>query len=155
MPKERDWVAPEKRKPLTRKQKAALFIKQDGRCQKCTQRLHLKGHKVTHVDEDGNLIAIEDEDGAPIIDEHVKPLWAGGANAKPNRQLWCVKCATFKTAAEATERATEHGKRDAHIRVMPESRNPLQGGRKTKFKRCMDGRVINRETGKVVRQGWR
>ena len=117
----------------SRKDRAAVFLKTDGCCWKCGQRLESRGW----------------------VEEHVVPLEDGGADDISNKMPSCTKCAIKKTSAEASQRAKERAIRDRHIGVMPESRNPIQGGRKTMFKRCMDGSVINRETGEVVRHGWR
>ncbi len=85
---ERRWILPERRKPLTPKQYVELFLRQDGRCPNCTQKLEVKGG--TEVE---------------IIDEHVNPLWRGGSNELWNRELWCKPCTKPKTAQEATDRA--------------------------------------------------
>jgi hypothetical protein len=42
---------------------------------------------------------------APMIDEHIKPLWGGGTNDLSNRAMWAVECSARKTRREATERA--------------------------------------------------
>lgn len=74
----------EPRKPLTRRQYAYLFFRQEGLCG-CGQKMD----------------ALQDK----ITDEHIKPLSMGGSNDLENRALWLTKCTKEKTAKEATVRA--------------------------------------------------
>src|ERR1700752_888628 len=85
---ERRWILPEHRKPLSRKEYVELYMRQDGRCICCGQRLEVKG---------GQSVIIRDE--------HINPLWRGGSNELANRELWCLPCTKPKNAQEATERA--------------------------------------------------
>jgi len=128
---ERRWTLPEDRKPLTRKQRIALFLRQDGRCPGCGQKLETKGSQPVNV-----------------IDEHVNPLWRGGSNDLANRELWCVPCTKPKTAAESTQRAKSNkliGKA-AGLK----SRRPIYQGN---LRRKMNGDIVDRETGEIIRKG--
>jgi 5-methylcytosine-specific restriction protein A len=128
---ERRWSLPEDRKPLTRKQRADLFLRQDGRCPNCGQKLEIKGNR-------------------PVcVDEHLEPLWRGGSNDLANRELWCVPCTKPKTAGESAERAKGNRVRDKHIGAIERKRGGFSG----KFRRKMDGTVVDRETGEVIRRG--
>ncbi len=122
---ERVWHLPEDRKALTRKQTAELFLRQDGRCPQCGQKLHMKGHRVVGVDE------------------HVNPLWRGGSNDLENRELWCQPCTKPKTAGEATQRAKSLSVRDRHIGAKMPSRG-FPASRTGRFKKHLDGRVTER-----------
>ena len=93
-----EWCLPEERKRLTKKQWTELFMKQNGRCPNCDQRLEAKGSN--EVD---------------IIDEHLKPLSMGGGNELSNRQLWCKPCSSTKTIGEAPVRAKSNRTRAKHI----------------------------------------
>lgn len=95
---ERRWTLPERRKPLTRKEYVELYMRQDGRCPCCGQKLEVKGG-----------------DEVEIIDEHVNPLWRGGTNDLWNRELWCRPCTKPKTASEAGDRADAYAARDKFI----------------------------------------
>lgn len=97
---ERTWIIPERRKPLTRKEYVELFMRQDGRCGCCGQRLVVKG---------GVEVEVE------IRDEHLTPLWRGGGNELENRELWCKPCTKPKDAREATDRAKGERVRDNFI----------------------------------------
>ncbi len=128
----RRWSLPEERDRLTRKQISALFIRQDGRCPNCQQKLEMKG-------------------GLPVfVDEHVEPLWRRGTNELKNRELWCKPCTVPKTSGEATQRAKAYAVRDKMIgaKVSKTKAKGLGfGGRNPHMKKMMDGRVIDRRTG--------
>lgn len=117
MTERRVWLLPEDRKPLTRKQRAALFLRQDGLCPCCSQKLHIKGHE-----------------DVTIIDEHVNPLWRGGSNDLSNRELWCSKCASDKTSGESTQRGKTLRQRDAHIGAKKPSKRPMMGSKASGWK---------------------
>ena len=123
---ERTWRLPEDRKPLTRKQYAALFLHQDGKCPRCSQRLEVKG---------GNEVE--------IIDEHVRPLWNGGSNDLSNRQLWCKPCTKPKTAEEATERGRSNRVRDKHIGAV-KNRSSFKTNKDGPYRKRMNGQVERR-----------
>jgi 5-methylcytosine-specific restriction endonuclease McrA len=120
------WTIPEDRKPLTRKQIAELFLRQQGRCPICTMRLETKGHEPVE-----------------FIDEHMDPLWRGGSNELNNRALVCKPCANAKTVKETSERAKGYRVRDRFIGAK-KPRNPMPGSRNSKWKKRMDGTVVLR-----------
>ena len=132
---ERRWSLPEDRKPLTPKQRLELFMRQDGLCGNCGQRLEVKGNR-------------------PVcVDEHLEPLWRGGSNVLTNRELWCKPCTKPKTAKEATERAKGNRVRDKHIGI---DRRPTSSGQPSfskRYKRKMNGDVLDTETGEIIRKG--
>lgn len=78
---EREPVAIEKRRPLTRAEFAQILLNQNGRCGcGCGAKLQPMTEKV--------------------IDEHRVPLALGGTNALSNRELWRAPCAAAKTASK-------------------------------------------------------
>ncbi len=115
---ERTWTLPERRKPLTRKQFVELFMRQDGRCLCCGQKLHIKGG------QEGEISA-----------EHVNPPWKNGTNELWNRELWCKPCTKPKDAAEATERSKVYRTRDKFIGAT-KAKRPFRGWTK------MDGTPV-------------
>ncbi len=119
----RTWTIPEERDRLTRKQIAALFLRQDGRCPECDQKLMIKG-------------------GQPVfVDEHVNPLWRGGTNELKNREMWCAACTKPKTAAEATQRAKALSVRDKHIGAKKTKGRPIPGSKASGQRKRMSGKV--------------
>jgi hypothetical protein len=105
----RRWQEPEERKQLTKKQYVTLFLRQDGRCPECSQKLEVKG---------GEAVTIRDE--------HVTPLWAGGTNELRNRELWCLPCTKPKDAAEATQRAKAIRVRDKFIGAVAKPKSTIR-----------------------------
>jgi 5-methylcytosine-specific restriction protein A len=71
-----DPVIPERRKPLTRKQRVDAHDRHGGTCCVC-------------------LLPIAP--GEPFIDEHVIPLELGGSNDDSNRGIAHIPCAKIKT----------------------------------------------------------
>ena len=125
---ERRWQLPEKRKPLTRKQFAQLYLAQDGKCPRCFRKLGREGAQEVE-----------------IIDEHLQPLWALGSNELSNRELWCKECSAVKTGSEATQRADERRIRDKFIGALKPKGNPIPGSRRSPWKKTLDGRTIKRK----------
>jgi 5-methylcytosine-specific restriction endonuclease McrA len=114
---ERRWELVEDRKPLTRKQVAALFLRQDGRCALCSQKLETKGHVPVN-----------------FIDEHLKPLSMLGTNDLENRALVCKPCARSKTDTETPIRAKAYRQRDRAIGALKPSGRPLAGSKRSGWK---------------------
>jgi 5-methylcytosine-specific restriction endonuclease McrA len=123
---ERRWTLPEPREKLTRKQFVELYMRQDGRCPECGQKLEIKGGTVV------------------CVDEHLQPLWRGGTNELHNRELWCKPCTKPKTAKEATERAKGERVRDAYIGAKVKKRSSFLTNRNGPFRKKMDGSVERR-----------
>ena len=118
----RTWEPMDPRTKLTRKQIAALFLAQDGRCVLCGQKLQTKGH--TPVE---------------FIDEHMIPRWAGGPESQENRALVCKPCAKDKTAAEAPVRAKGLRARDKFIGAKVRKGPPMPGTRASQWKQKLNG----------------
>jgi 5-methylcytosine-specific restriction protein A len=116
----RTWTTPTPRK-TDRKLRAAIFVRQDGKCACCPTKLHLKRW---------------------ILD-HVTPLEEGGADDETNLQAICEPCSKAKTSVEATERASYRIKRDKHAGIV-QKRSSFPCGRGSKFKKKMDGTVVPR-----------
>lgn len=69
-------VIPERRRPLTRKQRADAHDREGGTCCVCLERI---------------------PPGEPFIDEHIIPLGLGGSNDNSNRGIAHIQCAKIKT----------------------------------------------------------
>lgn len=80
---------PEKRRSFTARQVAAVFIKYEGRCAKCNEKVALDGY---HID-------------------HINPLASLGKHELENWQLLCIECHTGKTKRDNFE-----AKKSARIR---------------------------------------
>lgn len=119
-----DPYAVEKRKPLTQKQRVALFVSHDGKCCIC-----------------GGKIAV----GERWIDEHVAPLWRDGDNSTDNRAPAHEGCARKKTASEAKERAKSRRVAAKHIGAHVKKGPPMPGSKRSKWRKRMNGNVERRE----------
>ena len=76
--------------------------------------------------------------------EHVQALINGGANAEHNLDVTCFWCFPIKNAEDVAQKAKNASVKAGHVGVR-ESRNPLPGGRKSKWKKKLDGTVERRE----------
>lgn len=111
------WEPVEDRKRPSRKQIAAMFLEQLGKCKNCGGRLEVKGNVPVNV-----------------IVEHCNPLWRTGTNDRENLALFCKPCAADKTAVEATQRAKTKRQRDAHIGAKQPSKRPMMGSKASGWK---------------------
>ena len=78
---------PEKRRSFTARQLAAVFIKYDGRCAHCSEKVRLGEYAVDHIQALDHL----------------------GAHTLDNWQLLCVGCHAIKTANDV--KASAKGRR--------------------------------------------
>lgn len=84
-------------------------------------------------------------DGVKIQYDHIVPLWLGGENRETNLQAITEAAHKAKTQAEATVRAKVN--RNRIKRVGGKRKSSLSN---PKFKKLMDGTVVDRRTGEVV-----
>lgn len=113
----------EPRRPLTQAQKLKMFLRHEGKCCIC-------GEKIDGVHQ--------------AWDEHINPLWLSGDNSAENRAPAHEKCARAKTKAEATQRAAGRSKAEKHMGARTPKGAPMPGSRKSPWKRKMDGTVVRR-----------
>ncbi|KRD56526.1 HNH endonuclease signature motif containing protein [Ensifer sp. Root278] len=101
-------------------------------------------------DRQGNICALS---GLPLGSDdvvqydHIVPLWLGGRNSESNLQAVTSESHKRKTAAEAKVRAKCNRTRKKHLGIA-KAKSSLSHPR---FKRCMDGTVVDRRTGEVIR----
>ncbi len=101
-------------------------------------------------DRQGNICALS---GLPLRSDdvvqydHIVPLWLGGRNSESNLQAVTSESHKRKTAAEAKVRAKCNRTRKKHLGIA-KAKSSLSHPR---FKRCMDGTVVDRRTGEVIR----
>jgi len=80
--------------------------------------------------------------------DHIVALADGGENVESNFQILCGQCHEAKTSAENTERAKVRSMKAKHVGLGKPSTFP--GGRNSRFKRTMSGKVVDRQTGMEV-----
>jgi 5-methylcytosine-specific restriction endonuclease McrA len=111
------------RKNISTKTRTSLFMKRGGICHLCNGKVG--------VGEAWEL-------------EHGIPLAMGGDDDEGNWFVAHVKCHAAKTKDDVANIAKAKRREARHIGSLV-SRNPLPGGRRSKFKRKMDGTVVLRE----------
>ena len=84
-------------------------------------------------------------DGVRAEYDHISPLWLGGENRENNLQAITAKAHAAKTKSEATVRAKVN--RNQIKRVMGKKKSSLSNA---KFKKLMNGTVVDRRTGEIV-----
>ena len=84
--------------------------------------------------------------------EHVKPRWAIGAaaDADDNMVPAHASCHKGKTKVESGARAKAIRRTKKH--GGHRSKHPIPGGRHSRWKRKMDGTVVDRVTGEVMKR---
>ncbi len=78
--------------------------------------------------------------------DHIVPLWLGGSNSESNLQAVTSEAHKRKTATEAKVRAKCNRTRKKH-RGIEKPKSSLSNPR---FKKLMNGDVVDRRTGEVV-----
>jgi hypothetical protein len=121
---ERRRTLPEMRKNLSRKERVTIFMKTDGRCYKCGQKLETKGWDAEHT-QALELLGPSDIDALLPI---------------------CKPCHKIKTAGDRKAIAKCNRVRDKHIGAVPKKQS-----RQSKYRKKMDGTVVWRETGERVK----
>jgi len=126
---DRTWTLPETRKRLSRKDRKSIFMKTDGRCYICTCRLEVKGWDAEHP-QALELLGPDDVDALMPI---------------------CKPCHKVKTGDDRKVIAKCNKVRDKHTGII--DRSSRRGGFSGKFKKKMNGDLVNKETGEVIRRG--
>lgn len=123
---EREDVAVEARRALTRRETIEIAVRQGGKCG-CGC-----GHRLNALTEG-------------VIDEHVLPLILGGTNDLTNRALWRKPCAVAKTKADRTADAKVKRLREETCAGEPARKIQSRGFDKSKS-RGFDGKVRDRRS---------
>ena len=117
-----DFIKPTKRKKITSKERAEIFLREHGVCHIC--RLVIRPGEewdVSHPEESGSL-------------------WAGGSDdrslLKPAHRR---KCHRGHTSAEATQKATEARKREKFLGAKQRKSRPMPGSRDSPWKKTFGG----------------
>lgn len=111
------------RSEFTRAVKAAAFLRANGHCECCTAKL-----------SSGNMEY-----------DHRIPDALGGEATLENCVVLCRTCHRAKTTKQDVPAIAKAKRREAlHIGAKSPSRNPMPFGRKSKWKRKMDGTIVER-----------
>ncbi len=84
-------------------------------------------------------------DGVAVEFDHIKPLWLDGENRESNLQAVTKAAHAAKTKAEATIRGKVNRNQIKRI-----SKNKKSGGFSDRYRKKMNGDVIDTRTGEIV-----
>jgi 5-methylcytosine-specific restriction endonuclease McrA len=112
-----------RRRSLSTRERLDLFVAAYGRCQGC-------GWTLTP--------------GTRWEVDHVIPLALGGRDALDNMQVLCVPCHSGKTRRHDVPAIAKAARlRARHVGAV-RARRPMPGGKASRWKRTVDGRVVER-----------
>ncbi|MBS7805775.1 HNH endonuclease [Rhizobiales bacterium TNE-4] len=111
-----------KRRTFSSKERLAYFLQAKGHCAQCS--LKITPGKRWDLD-------------------HVIPLSLGGSNDITNLQVLCQACHTQKTKSDVSSNAKARRIQLRHLGAT-RSKRPLPCGRKSPFKRTIEGMVVRR-----------
>lgn len=114
---------PLRRRSLSTRERLDLFLAAHGRCQRC-------GWALTP--------------GTRWEVDHVIPLALGGRDATDNMQVLCSPCHGGKTRERDVPAIAKTARIRARHLGARTSRRPLPGGRHSKWKKTVDGRIVER-----------
>lgn len=120
-----EWRGPTPDAAIPPRVKARIFERDGGRCRQCTRQVGA-GRE-------------------PFAFDHVVALANGGEHAEGNLQLLCQTCHAVKTRADVAEKSAVYRKRAKHLSIKKAAR-PMPGSRASKWKRRMDGTLVERNS---------
>lgn len=121
-----EYIAPTKRRKMTKARAAKIFLREQGRCYLCGRKLR--------VSVDAYEI------------EHPTALSLGGSDDDADLRVVCIKCHKPKTARDAGARA----KRDRLVTKGLRKKSRFPGSKDSRWKKTVSGEVIDRATGEPV-----
>lgn len=113
-----------KRRHIPTKARVELFVAHDCRC-------HICGHRIDGARERWDV-------------EHIIPLALGGEDARSNWAPAHVACHREKTKQDAADIGRARRVHARHIGAKAPSRNPLPGGKRSRWKIKINGEVVPR-----------
>jgi hypothetical protein len=114
---------PLRRRSLSTRERLDLFLSAHGRCQRCSWSL---------------------TPGTRWEVDHVIPLALGGRDDADNMQVLCSPCHGGKTRERDVPVIAKTARIRARHLGARTSRRPLPGGRRSRLKRTIDGRALER-----------
>ncbi len=119
-----EWIGKTPETSTPPRVKARIREKQDGKCACCGVKLGMAGEGIEF--------------------DHITALINGGENRESNIQALRSRCHKVKTRKDVAEKSRVNRKQNKHFGFKPESRTPLPGGRKSKFKKKITGEFVER-----------
>ncbi len=122
------------RKRFSAKQVRKIIARQGGLCATCGAAFDL---------DRGDRVEID----------HAVPVALDGSNEAENVQALCPGCHREKTRGDITRIAKAKRVAAKHDGTYRPARHPVPGSRRTRLKKALNGAVIDRATGAVLRPG--
>lgn len=119
----KEWVGASDDSPVPPRVRLRVFDAKGGRCHSCKRKIAA---------------------GETWTCEHMKALINGGKNRESNLDITCGWCLPAKNAADVAEKSKTAERRKKHLGLKPPTRNPLPGGKRSRWKKRMDGTVVER-----------
>ncbi|MHB2165659.1 HNH endonuclease [Alsobacter sp. R-9] len=113
----------QRRRSISTRERLDLFLAAHGRCQRC-------GWSLTP--------------GVRWEVDHVIPLALSGRDDIDNMQVLCVPCHSGKTSRQDVPAIAKVARVRARHVGAARSRRPMPGGKASRWKRTVDGRVVGR-----------
>lgn len=123
-----EWIGKTPDSPIPPRVKLRIFERNKGKC-------HITGVKIRAGDQ--------------WDCDHVIALCNGGENRESNLAPAIKSAHRKKTAEDVAQKAKDRRIRSKHLGIH-ETRSPVPGSKRSKFKRKLDGTVVNRETGEPI-----
>ncbi len=120
-----EWIGASDDAAIPTRVRLRVFERVGGRCQRC-------GRKIVA--------------GEPWQVDHVQALINGGEHRESNLRPLHERCHVAKTASDVKVKAKVARVKARHL-GLAKSRNPMPGGKASRWKRTMSGLVVDRETG--------
>lgn len=125
------------RKHISRTERTRLFALHGGICHICNGKIHGERGEAWDV-------------------SHVIPLGLGGDDDDVNRMLAHRKCHRVRTSEQDIPWIAKAKRiRAAHEGAKAPSRNPLPGGRRSRWRKKLNGEVVPRHLSDTVRKAYR
>lgn len=119
-----EWIGKTPEAAIPPRVKLRIIDRQGGRCGACVRKLGMSGEAIEF--------------------DHVLALVLGGAHREANLQALCMFCHREKTTQDVAQKAKNTSVRAKHLGVR-ETKQPLPGGRRTPWKRKINGAVVRRD----------
>lgn len=118
-----EWIGSTPDSAVPPRVRLRVWERAGGRCQSCTRKIR---------------------PGEGWEADHIVALVNGGENRESNLQCLCGWCHGAKTKADVAAKAKAARVRSAHIGAKAPSRTPMPFGKRSRFKRRLDGTVVLR-----------
>lgn len=119
-----EWFGANDDTPLPTRVKVRIWGRQGSRCASCGRRCGIGGERFAY--------------------DHIVALANGGPNRESNIRMVCVTCHANKTKHDVAQKALVYRKKTKLAIGLHKTARPMPGSRNSKWKKCLDGRVVRR-----------